>query len=94
MKFMMTYALKQETRDAAIARFLKTGAPAPKGVTLLERWHRLDLSGGFLLVESTDSKAMATFASEWSDVCDLAVVPVNEDAELAEVLGALKKKKK
>jgi hypothetical protein len=94
MKFMLTYALKQETRNAAIARFLKTGAQPSKGVSLLGRWHRLDMSGGFLLLESTDSKAMAKFSSEWSDVCDLAVVPVNEDAELGEVLGALKIKKK
>lgn len=42
---------------------------------------------GFLLLESTDSRAMATFSSEWSDVCDLAVVPVNENAAQSEVLG-------
>ena len=91
MKFIMRYKLKQDTRNAAIARFLKTGAPAPIGATLLGRWNRLDLAGGFLLLESNDSKALAEFSRDWSDVCDLALSPVTEDAELAEVLKGMAK---
>jgi hypothetical protein len=93
MKFLLTYTLKQNTRDAAFARFLKTGALAPKGSTLLGRWTRADLSGGFLLCESSEVKPLAAFSNEWSDVVDLMLTPVLEDAELAEVLQGAKKRK-
>ena len=86
MKFILTYTLKQESRDRAFARFLKTGAPTPKGVTLLGRWTRLDVAGGCLLAESNDPKALAAFSRDWSDVCELQLMPVLEDADLAQVL--------
>ncbi len=93
MKFMLTFTLKSETRDTAFARFLKTGAQPSKGATLLGRWPRQDLAGGFVLLDSNDPKALSAFARDWSDVCDLALHPVVEDAELAEVLQAGGKKK-
>ena len=53
MKFMLTFTLKPETkgRDAAIARFKKTGGQPPKGVKLPGRWTAADFSGGVDLLE-------------------------------------------
>lgn len=93
MRFMLTFTLKQESRDTAIARFLESGGLPGAGARLLGRWTRQDLAGGFVLLESEDPKALAAFARDWSDVCDLALAPVLEDAELSEVLKGASRRK-
>ena len=93
MKFMLTFNWKPDTktRDEGIARFRKTGGQPPKGATLLGRWTRADLSGGFDLLESDDAQALAEFALMWSDLMELTIVPVLEDGPLAEVLQRIGK---
>ena len=88
MKFMLTFAIRPDTkgRDEAIARFKKTGGQPPKGVKLIGRWTAADFSGGFDLLESDEVKALTEFALGWSDVMELKLVPVIEDAELSAVL--------
>jgi hypothetical protein len=89
MKFMLTFAIKPETksRDEAIARFKKTGGQPPNGVKLLGRWTAADFSGGFDLLESDDATALTQFALMWSDLMELRLVPVVEDAQLVDALG-------
>ena len=93
MKFMVTFTIKPETRgrDEAIARFKATGGRPPKGATLLGRWTAADFSGGFVLLESDDAGALTEFALMWSDLMELRVVPVNDDAELSVVLQRVAK---
>jgi hypothetical protein len=86
MKFILTFTLPPETRDAAIARFLETGGQPPPGVRLLGRWTQLDLCGGVVLLESDDPQALTAFAHGWSDVVELTLAPVLEDQDLADVL--------
>ena len=88
MKFMLTFdwSPDAETRAKGIDRFLKAGGQPPKGATLLGRWTRTDFSGGYILLESDDPKAMAEFALGWSDLMELTASPVLEDQALAEVL--------
>ncbi|SRR6266436_703230 len=88
MKFMLTFTFKPEVkgRDEAIARFKKTGGQPPKGAKLLGRWTAADFSGGFDLLESDDAAALTEFALMWSDLMELRLVPVVEDAELSQVL--------
>jgi hypothetical protein len=52
----------------------------------LGRWTAADFSGGFDLLESDDVKALTEFALMWSDLMELKIVPVAEDADLTEVL--------
>ena len=89
MKFMMTFDWTPDTktRSEAIARFRKTGGLPPKGAKLLGRWTRADFSGGYDLLESDDPQAIAEFALMWSDLMQLTIVPVLEDAALTEVLA-------
>ena len=88
MKFIVTFSWEpnKQVRAEGIARFLETGGQPPAGARLLGRWTRLDFSGGFVLVESDDPKAMTQFALDWSDLMELQIVPVLEDQELGEVL--------
>jgi hypothetical protein len=93
MKFMMTFEWKPDTRTRteAIARFRKTGGLPPKSAKLLGRWTRADFSGGYDLIETDDAQALTEFALMWSDLMQLTIVPVLEDAALAEVLDRVGK---
>jgi hypothetical protein len=88
MKSMVTFSWEPDKarRAEGIARFEKTGELPAAGARLLGRWTRLDMSGGFVLLESGDPKALTEFALGWSDLMALEIVPVLEDQELSEVL--------
>jgi hypothetical protein len=90
MKYMVTWKISPENYKAAVKRFLKTGAPAPKGMKTLGRWHTAGSTRGFHLVEGSEA-ALAEINAEWADLLDLQVVPVVEDdvagAAAAKVLG-------
>ncbi len=73
-----------QKRAEGIARFQKTGGLPPEGVRLLGRWTKADLSGGFDLLETEDSKKLIEFAYMWGDLMDL--FSVLEDNELSEAL--------
>ena len=90
MKFMVTWTIAPENYKAAVKRFLKTGAPAPKGMKTIGRWHTAGSTRGFHLVEGSEA-ALAEINAEWADLLDLQVVPVVEDdvagAVAAKVIG-------
>ena len=89
MKFMLTFTWKPDTntRTEAIDRFKKTGGQPPQGATLLGRWTRADFSGGYDLLESDDPSALFEFAMMWSDVMQLELTPVLEDAQVGAVFA-------
>ncbi len=58
---------------------------------LLGRCTRADFNGGYDLLETDDSKALAEFALMWSDPMDLNIVPVLQDESLTEVLKRVAK---
>ncbi|MGZ2746808.1 DUF3303 domain-containing protein [Burkholderia stagnalis] len=93
MKFLLTFTWAPDTQSRAEAfdRFRRTGGLPPSGVTLLGRWTRADLSGGFDLLETDDVKKLTEFAYMWSDLMSLDIAPVLDDAELGEVLGRVTK---
>lgn len=88
MQFICTYTLRPEHREAAIERFLKTGAPAPEGVKLLGRWHDASLHRGFVLVEASEVEPAARMCHEWADLLTLEMLPVLDDAQLGKVLSS------
>ncbi len=88
MQFVVHYKLGVEQRDAAQARFISTGAPPPAGVTMNGRWHCVQGHEGFLVCESDDAAALATWIQQWSDLATFRVLPVLEDQAMAKVMGA------
>ena len=84
MKYMVIWKISPSNYKAAVRRYLKTGAPAPKGMKTIGRWHAAGSSRGFHLVEGSDA-ALAEINAEWADLLDLQVVPVVED----DVAGAV-----
>ena len=87
---MVTWTISPENYKAAVKRFLKTGAPAPKGMKTIGRWHAAGSTRGFHLVEGSEA-ALAEINAEWADLLDLQMMPVVEDdvagAVAAKVLG-------
>jgi Protein of unknown function (DUF3303) len=88
MKYMLTFAIPADKskRDAAFARFLETGGQPPKGVKLLGRWTKVDMSGGYDLLETDNPEALADMAVEWNDLLDIQIIPVLEDQSTAAVV--------
>ena len=88
MTFMVTYQTPPAHRNAAQQRFKQGGGLPPAGVTMIERRHKADGSGGFTLCESTDLVAIAKWTQEWSDLLEFEIFPVLDDKEIGVVLGA------
>jgi hypothetical protein len=88
MRFLcgFSWGTDREIQDEAIRRFRATGGQPPAGARLLGRWIRADFSGGVVLLESDDPKALTEFSLMWSDLMELDIVPVLDDQELLEVL--------
>ena len=42
----------------------------PEGATLVSRYHNIDGTGGFAIVESSDSGALADYALDWNELID------------------------
>jgi hypothetical protein len=86
---MLTFVIKPKSkgRDEAIARFKSTGGLPPDGAKLLGRWTAADFSGGFVLLEGDDAKLLTAFSLMRSDLMELKIVPVLEDANLGAVLA-------
>jgi hypothetical protein len=86
MKFMITWRCKVGYYRTAIQQFLKTGAPPPKGVKTLGRWHVPGTQMGRHLVETNDMTALAESVAEWADWIEIDVHAVIEDAAAAEAV--------
>jgi hypothetical protein len=86
MKFMYTWSAKEGAIPEIVKRFLAGDATPPEGVTHLGRWHNVDLSGGFTLVETNDLVLLYKHVGRWATVLEFEVFPVIEDQEAAPVL--------
>ena len=87
MKTMVMWSAKPGAVRDAVKRFLATQGAPPAGLTILGRWHSVDLSAGFTLYEYTDPAALYEGAAQWSDLLDLKNYIVVEDAQAAPVLA-------
>jgi len=83
MKYMITWNLPHDTYKEAIERFLSTGAPVSDGLKDLGRWHSIDQSIGFHLVETDDPALLLQHTARWKDLLDIRIVPVLDDTATA-----------
>jgi hypothetical protein len=89
MKFLSTYTARPGCLPEVMRRFLAGEAKPMEGVTLLGRWHKTDLSGGFSLNETDDPTKLYEFALKWSDVLEIHSNLVIEDAEAGPIIAKL-----
>jgi Domain of unknown function (DUF3303) len=87
MKFMVAYSFEPAAFQVATKRFAETQGPPPSGIAMLGRWHSAVGHKGFTLAETSDAKALYAWILSWADLLSFEIVPVLEDAEVAEVLA-------
>ena len=87
MKFMSTWTVAPGTLRETVNRFLAGQGEPLEGVTLLGRWHKADLSGGYALYETSNLGALYESAAAWTDLLGIHTVPVIEDAEAGPILA-------
>ena len=87
MKVMTTWSVRPETIREAVRRFLAGEAAPREGVTLLGRWHSVDLSVGFSLYETDNAVALLEGSARWVEYLDIETHLVVEDAEAGAVMA-------
>jgi len=91
MKVMVTWSAQSGQFSEAVSRFLAGQAVPPDGLTLLGRWHSVDIGSGFVLFETNDATLIYKNSVKWADVLDIQVSLVVEDNEAAPILTELYK---
>jgi hypothetical protein len=86
MKYVTAWTIRPENMSASIKRFLEAN-PVTPGVKLISRLHVLGSGMGFTVWEADDPLAAAKEGLAWSDLIDLKVYPVVDDATIAKALG-------
>lgn len=86
MKFMLTWRIHPDKRQAAFSAFSQmTTADDKKDmgnkIKLIGRWHDLSDFTGVAICESDDAQAIASWALNWNNVLDVKTVPVLDDEE-------------
>ena len=87
MLFHAAFEYMESDRDEVHERFRETGGAPPDGVEMLGRWHSVEGNRGFLVAESGDARAIATWLQGWSDLVSFEVTPVVTDEDFGEVIG-------
>lgn len=94
MKFVSTWSLRPATYKDATARFLQGGAKPPEGIKTVGRWHYADGSGGVHVFECDDAQVLIDFSAEWSDLLEIEIRPVVEDAHVGAALAKVAQMRK
>ena len=79
------YAISVENVKSAQERFA-TMDEKRDGLTVIGRWHEAG-NRGFMVCEAEDVVALGKFANQWSDLCDIDIVPLMTDEEVGQVLA-------
>jgi hypothetical protein len=87
MKFMVSWKIAPGHHKPAAQAFLKAGAPPPKGLSLLGRWHAPGSGYGWALVEGQDPTALAQHVAQWANLLESQITPVLKDADAVKALA-------
>ena len=90
MKFMLTWRVHPEKRQAAFTAFSQMTPEDDlkdmgSNIKLIGRWHDLSDFSGVAICETDDPQALASWALNWNNVLDLRTVIVLDDQEAREV---------
>ena len=92
MKYMVCWSISPENYTPAVDAFLEEGAPMPKGLVSLGRWHAPGSTRGWLLCETEDPVSLAEHMAEWNHLLSTEITPVLSDEEAAEAAKKARKK--
>ena len=86
MLFKLAWTHSPEARDETIKKFMETGGMPPEGVELLSRYHNVDGTGGFAILESTNAAALADYALDWNGLIKIEITAIVDDETITSVL--------
>jgi hypothetical protein len=86
MLFKLAWTHTPEARDATVKKFMATGGMPPDGVEMLSRYHNLDGTGGFAILDSTNAAALADYALDWNGLIKIEITPIMDDETIGTVL--------
>ena len=86
MLFKLAWTHTPEARDTTIKQFMATGGMPPEGVAMLSRYHNLDGTGGFAILDTTDSAALADYALDWNGLIKIEITAIMDDETISSVL--------
>ena len=87
MLFKMALTHSPEARDKTIRQFMDTGGTPPSGIELVSRYHNLDGTDGFAILESIDAAALADYALNWNGLINIEITAIMDDETISGVLG-------
>jgi len=87
----MLYMVVEHFRDGdpvpVYRRFRDQGRLAPDGLRYVASWVTEDLRRCYQLMESDDPSLVHQWASRWSDLVEMEIMPVVTSAEAVAVVG-------
>ena len=86
MLFKLAWTHTPEARNKTIKKFMETGGMPPEGVELISRYHNLDGTGGFAILESTSAAALADYALDWNGLIKIEITAIMDDETITTVL--------
>ena len=86
MLFKLAWTHTPEARDATVRKFMAPGGMPPDGVEMLSRYHNLDGTGGFAILDSTNAAALADYALDWNGLIKIEITPIMDDETIGTVL--------
>jgi len=86
MLFKLAWTHSPEARNETIKKFMETGGMPPEGVELLSRYHNVDGTGGFAILESTNAAALADYALDWNGLIKIEITAIMDDETITSVL--------
>ena len=88
MQFMVIETFRNQDAKAVYARLKEKGRSLPEGLTFVSSWITADLDRCFQIMECDDVGLLQRWVTEWSDLVEFEIVPVNSGADtMAAVLG-------
>ena len=86
MLFKLAWIHTPQARNETIKKFMETGGMPPEGVEFISRYHNVDGTGGFAIIESTNAAALADYALDWNGLIKIEITPIMDDDTITKVL--------
>jgi len=88
MQFLVHFKIKPEHRDTQFNRLKEKGHGVPPGVKLLGPWFALNQQAGWAIAETDDPINIGKWSYAWSDLNELEIIPVVDDAGQRRIQGS------
>jgi hypothetical protein len=87
MQFLIHFKITPEHRDTNFNHLKEKGEDAPPSVKLIGPWYALNQQAGWAIAEADDPVEIGKWMYAWSDLNELEIIPVVDDAGQRRILG-------